>query len=69
MAGALLRSSLPLLEKGIHPLQIIKGYKIALSESLEFLKKNCHQLVSNVGKNIEKIKFILLFYILFYFNY
>ncbi|MCB9358971.1 TCP-1/cpn60 chaperonin family protein [Candidatus Woesearchaeota archaeon] len=40
LAGELLKNALPLLEKGIHPTVIAKGYRIAANKALEILNSD-----------------------------
>ena len=40
LAGQFLTNALQLINKGIHPTQIINGYHIALSETMKFLNQN-----------------------------
>eukprot|EP00842_Homolaphlyctis_polyrhiza_P006469 jgi/Hompol1/6823/HPOL_001138-RA len=56
LAGEVLASALPFIERNIHPITIISGYKRALEDSLKFLNEVSVSI--NVNEKEEMIKLI-----------
>nr|KAJ3408401.1 T-complex protein 1 subunit gamma [Polyrhizophydium stewartii] len=55
LAGEVLASALPFIERNIHPINIIAGYKRALEDSLKFLNEVSVPININERKDIIKL--------------
>ena len=55
MAGELLKGAGELLEQGVHPTTVIKGYKIAAQKAEEILRKNAKEVSIEDESMLQKI--------------
>jgi len=55
LAGEFLKNSMMLLEKGIHPTVIVKGYRIAANKAIEILKEIASPITLKDKQNLIKI--------------
>ncbi|MDE1868609.1 MAG: TCP-1/cpn60 chaperonin family protein [Candidatus Micrarchaeota archaeon] len=60
MAGELLKGAGDLLEQGIHPTTIIRGYKMAAQEAGEILEKSSQTVKIDDDKTLHKIAMVSL---------
>jgi len=60
MSGALLKGAEELIEQGIHPTIIIKGYKLAATKAEEVLNKHCLTVDINDDATLQKIGLVAL---------
>lgn len=60
MAGELLKSAGNLIEQGIHPTTIIKGYKMAAEKAKEILEDNSTDLSISDSDKLERIALIAM---------
>ncbi len=60
IAGELLKSASNLIEQGIHPTTIIKGYKIASDKAKEILQSKAYDLGIEEMEKLEKIALIAM---------
>lgn len=60
MAGTLLKGAEELIEQGIHPTVIIRGYKIAAAKAHEILAKYSHEISETDDSSLLKIAMISL---------
>jgi len=58
LAGELLKSASNLIEQGIHPTTIVRGYKIAASKANEILQASSYKVTIDDDEKLEKIALI-----------